>query len=76
MDDIIIKNNGSHYTIIQGDKSSVELGYDEMLGLFVSLTMPEKRPFLQWMKTDFEHEQQRKYFEGLKLKTKDETKGN
>jgi hypothetical protein len=68
MDDIIIKNNGSYYTIIQGNKSSVELGHDEMLGLLVSLTLPEQRPCLQWMKTDFEHEQSKKYFESLKNK--------
>ena len=68
MEDIVIKNNGSFYTIVQGNKSSVELGYDEMLGLLVSLTLPEKRPCLQWMKTDFEHDQQKKFYEDLKNK--------
>ena len=69
MEDIIIKNgDDGHYIIIQGDKSSVSLGYDEMIGLLVSLTLPEKRPCLQWMKTDFEHEQSNKYFESLKDK--------
>jgi len=69
MEDIIIKkNDDNHYTIIQGNKSSVELGYDEMIGLLVSLTLPETRPCLQWMKTDFEHDQQNKYFESLKAK--------
>jgi hypothetical protein len=67
MEDIIIKKNeNGHYIIVQGNKSSVELGYDEMLGLLVSLTLSEKRPCLQWMKTDFEHEQQKKYFESVK----------
>lgn len=66
MDDIIIKKNDGHYTIIQGEKSSVELGYDEMLGLLVSLTLPEQRPCLQWMKTDFEHAVQKKRFENIK----------
>jgi hypothetical protein len=30
------------------------LGFDEMLGLVASLTMPERRPCLHWMKTEEE----------------------
>lgn len=63
---IIEKDENNHYKITQGDKYSLELGYDEMLGLFVSLTLPEKRPCLQWMKTEEEHQRQREYFESLK----------
>lgn len=66
MEDIIIKKSEGHYTIIQGNKSSVELGYDEMLGLLVALTLPKKRPCLQWMKTDFEHKEQKKRFEEIR----------
>jgi hypothetical protein len=74
MEDIIIKQSkDGHYTLIQGAKSSVECGYDEMLGLLVSLTLPENRPCLQWMRTDFEHDQQKKYFESLKVRNKDES---
>lgn len=63
---IIEKNENNHYSIIQGDKYSVELGYDEMLGLLVSLTLPEKRPCLQWMKTKEQHEANRKFFESIR----------
>lgn len=70
MEDIIIKKaKDGYYTITQGNKSSVELGYDEMLGLLVSLTLPDKRPCLQWMRTDFEHKQRKKYLESIKSKS-------
>ena len=45
MEDITIKqyNNGC-FEVFQGDKSSGELSYDEMLGLVSSLTMPNIDP--------------------------------
>lgn len=52
MTDITIKQyDNGYFEVFQGDKSSGELGYDEMLGLITSLTMSERRPCLQWMKT-------------------------
>lgn len=52
MEDITIKQyNNGYFEVFQGDKSSGELGYDEMLGLITSLTMSERCPCLQWMKT-------------------------
>lgn len=53
MEDITIKqyDNGC-FEVFQGGRSSGELGYDEMLGLITSLAMPERRPCLQWMKTN------------------------
>lgn len=52
MTDITIKQyNNGYFEVFQGDKSSCELGFDEMLGLITSLTMSERRPCLQWMKT-------------------------
>lgn len=44
------------WNVTQGDKYAEKLGYDEMLGLVSILTMPEKRPHLQWMKTKEDHE--------------------
>lgn len=32
-------------------KTAEGLGYDEMIGLVVSIAMPEQRPCLQWLKT-------------------------
>lgn len=52
MTDITIKQyDNGYFEVFQGDKSSGELSYDEMLGLITSLTMSERRPCLQWMKT-------------------------
>lgn len=52
MEDITIKQyNNGYLEVFQGDKSSGELGFDEMLGLITSLTISERRPCLQWMKT-------------------------
>lgn len=59
MEDITIKQyNNGYFEVFQGDKSSGELGYDEMLGLVSVLTMPKNRPCLQWMKTNEEWEKQ------------------
>lgn len=52
MENITIKQyNNGYFEVFQGDKSSGELGFDEMLGLITSLTISERRPCLQWMKT-------------------------
>lgn len=52
MEDVIIKQyNNGYFEVFQGDKSSGELSFDEMLGLITSLTMPKRRPCLLWMKT-------------------------
>ena len=52
MTDITIKqyDNGC-FEVFQGNKSSGELSFDEMLGLITSLTIPEHCPCLLWMKT-------------------------
>lgn len=48
MTDITIKQyDNGYFEVFQGNKSSSELGYDEMLGLITSLTMSERRPCLQ-----------------------------
>ena len=57
MEDIVIrKDTDLGFEVYQGCKRSGLLGFDEMLGLIASLTMPDKRPCLQWMKTNEEHE--------------------
>lgn len=60
MEDITIKRyNDGYFEVFQGDKSSGELSYDEMLGLITSLTMPESRPCLLWMKTKEQRDAQK-----------------
>ena len=52
MEDITIKQyNNGYFEVFQGDKSSGELSFDEMLGLITSLTIPEHCSCLLWMKT-------------------------
>ena len=52
MEDITIKQyNNGYFEVFQGDKSSGELSFGEMLGLITSLTIPEHCPCLLWMKT-------------------------
>lgn len=53
------------FNVIQEDKCSEHLGYDEMLGLVSALTMPDSRPCLQWMRTKEEHQRQRGIIENL-----------
>ena len=47
----IKQTNTGFFVVFDGDKSSGQLTYDEMLGLVAQLTMPESRPCLQWMKS-------------------------
>lgn len=63
MEDIrIVQHGRNSFEIIQGNKTSEELGYDEALGLLASLMMPENRPCLHWMKTKEEHQKRRDMF--------------
>ena len=71
MDSILVVQKENHYIVIQGDKSSGELGYDEMLGLFTALSMPTSRPCLNWMKTQKEHKAREDYMESIRLKNKE-----
>lgn len=47
-------------------KLADRLGYDEMLGLITSITMPEKRPCLQWLKTEEERKKYEDYMKELR----------
>lgn len=46
------------FRVIQGDKYADALGFDEMLAVIVTLTIPEKTPHLAWMKTKEQHEKE------------------
>lgn len=60
MTDITIKqNNNGCFEVFQGNKSSGELSFDEMLGLIAALTMPERCPSLLWMKTKEQRDTQK-----------------
>lgn len=47
------------WKVTLGDKYADGLGYDEMIGLVSVLTMPEKRPMLNWLKTEESHKAQK-----------------
>jgi hypothetical protein len=52
-------------------KAADGLGYDEMIGLVSSITMPLERPCMQWLKTP---EERRAWAEKYGLKTTEEKK--
>ena len=56
MKDIKITKRGKLFTIVQGDKSSVELTFEEALGLIATIMMPKESHCLRWLKTEEEHE--------------------
>ncbi|MDR2928276.1 MAG: hypothetical protein LBV41_08795 [Cytophagaceae bacterium] len=62
MEKIIIERCGrSCFNVIQGDKYSDQLGFEEMLGLIAALTMPKEPPCIHWMKTKQDHEDWRNF---------------
>ena len=62
MKDIRIIHHGAMFEVVQGNKTSEELSFDEALGLVASLMMPEKRHCLGWMMTKEEHQKRRDMF--------------
>lgn len=72
-------------TVFSGWKVTVEdryadgLSYDEMLGLVASITMPENRPCLQWLKIEEQHklwrESLERYAENVEQLIIEETHG-
>lgn len=56
---ITISKGDNGYFIVKVDNKDAELGWDEMLGLLASLTMPEERPCLRWLETEQERNAKR-----------------
>lgn len=73
MEDVVISYNenqstetlSSGWNVTVGESYTDGLCYEEMIGLVIALTMPEKRPCLHWMKTEEGH---RKWKEALEKK--------
>ncbi|HAE34632.1 MAG TPA: hypothetical protein PLI89_11770 [Chitinophagales bacterium] len=65
---IIEHTEETGWNVIHGDKVADRLSYDEMLGLVVAITIPDKRPCLQWLKTKEQHEAYEKYLEEIREK--------
>lgn len=55
----IEKLEGGAFNVVQGDRYSDTLGYDEMLGLVSALTIAKEPNCLRWMLTKEEHEARR-----------------
>ena len=55
----IEKLEGGAFNVVQGDKYSDQLGWDEMLGLVSALTIAKEPICLSWMKTKEGHEAMR-----------------
>jgi hypothetical protein len=45
----------SGWKVIEGNKNSGILSYEEMLGVVISLSLPNNRPCIHWMKTEEQH---------------------
>lgn len=54
----IEKLEGGAFNVVQGDRYSDQLGWEEMLGLVSALTIAKEPMCLSWMKTKEEHERQ------------------
>lgn len=52
----IEKHKISGFVVKQGNKEADGVGFDELMGLIAALTMPEKRPCLNWMQTKEQRE--------------------
>lgn len=61
----IEKLEGGAFNVIQGDKYSDTLSYDEMLGLISALTIAKEPNCLRWMQTKEGHEQSRVKIENM-----------
>lgn len=64
--EINIKKAEYGFDVYYEDKLADSLTWDEMLGLVASITMPEKKPCLQWLKTREEKEAQKQIISSLK----------
>lgn len=66
--DIIIKqNDGRAFDVHVGDRYADGLTFDEMLGLVASITLPQGRGCLNWLKTEAEHRALREFFPSNEL---------
>lgn len=64
---VIVENSEDKGWIVTcEDKYADHLTYDEMLGTFAQLTMPDNKRCLSWMKTKEQHEAMEKYFEEIR----------
>lgn len=61
----IEKLEGGAFNIVQGDRYSDTLSYDEMLGLVSALTIAKEPNCLRWMQTKEEHEARRVKVENI-----------
>ena len=52
---MIEKTESGLFNVRLGEKWADNLAWDEMIGLVASITMPERRPCLQWLWTEEQH---------------------
>ncbi|TWU39813.1 hypothetical protein Poly51_64040 [Rubripirellula tenax] len=70
--EVVERDNGSKdYTVTNNGKFADRLTFDEMLGLIASLTMPESRRCIQWLKTQDEWDQREQRLQGIRERNAD-----
>lgn len=65
MEKVIIEYLKPGFKVIQGDKYSDLLAWDEMLKLVAALTIPNNTPQLEWMKTGEERDAEKETVPGV-----------
>lgn len=53
------------FEVLYDEKRTGDLGFDEMLGLVAAITMPQKRPCMQWLKTEEWHKEEAKRYKAM-----------
>lgn len=53
------------FEVLYDEKRTGDLGFDEMLGLVAAITMPQKRPCMQWLKTEEWHKEEAKCYKAM-----------
>ena len=61
MDPITIERTEHEFRVTQGDRYANEITFEEMLGLILYLTKPDRHPYGRWMRAYEEHSEWYKY---------------
>ena len=60
---VVERSEDKGWKVTCEDKYADHLTYDEMLGTFAQLTIPDEKRCLSWMKTKEQHEAMEKFFQ-------------
>lgn len=67
---VITKSDG--FTVHYEDRKAKHLCWEEMLGVIAALTIPERKPCLQWLRTEEQDKKLEEYYVNLNKETNKE----